>query len=94
MLCRGEVQLPETVTSKLKCRYITHNNPFLLIAPFKIEEAHFKPDLIIFHDVMSDAEIETIKKLSTPRVSCSENKRGNNCSIKPLYDETCQIFVI
>lgn len=69
MLCRGELQLPEEATSKLRCRYITHNNPFLLIAPFKIEEAHHKPDLFIFHGVMSDTEIETIKKLSMPRVS-------------------------
>lgn len=69
MLCRGELQQPVEATSKLKCKYITHNNPFLLIAPFKIEEAHHKPDLFIFHDVMSDSEIKTIKKLSTPRVS-------------------------
>lgn len=69
MLCRGELQLSEEKNAKLKCRFLTHNNPFLLIAPFKVEEAHHKPDLLIFHNVMSDGEIETIKKLSIPRVS-------------------------
>lgn len=69
MLCRGEQQLPSDVISKLKCKYVSHNNPFLLIAPFKVEEAHHKPDLFIYHDVMSDAEIETIKRLAVPRVS-------------------------
>lgn len=68
MLCRGEITLPVEMTVRLKCRYINNNNPFLLIAPFKLEEAHLDPDLYIFHDVMADAEIETIKKLSIPRV--------------------------
>lgn len=63
------MQLPEEISSKLKCRYVTHNNSFLLIAPFKVEEAYHKPNIWIFHDVMSDSEIETIKKLSLPRVS-------------------------
>lgn len=34
-----------------------------------MEEAHLEPDLFIFHDVMSDQEIETIKRLAQPRVS-------------------------
>ncbi|XP_074029071.1 prolyl 4-hydroxylase subunit alpha-1 isoform X1 [Leptinotarsa decemlineata] len=66
-LCRGETSIPEEKASKLKCRYLTNNNPFLLIAPFKIEEIHHKPDLYMFHDVMTDSEIATIKKLATPR---------------------------
>lgn len=67
MLCRGEIELPIELKSRLKCRYLNNNNPFLLIGPFKVEEAHLKPDLYIFHDVMGDAEIETIKKLAQPR---------------------------
>ncbi|KAJ8977990.1 hypothetical protein NQ317_004535 [Molorchus minor] len=67
MLCRGEIELPIEMKSKLRCRYINNNNPFLKIAPFKVEEAYLKPDLLIFHDVMSDSEIETVKRLATPR---------------------------
>ncbi|KAJ8937370.1 hypothetical protein NQ314_011918 [Rhamnusium bicolor] len=67
MLCRGEIELPTEMTSRLKCRYVNNNNPFLLIAPFKLEEAHRKPDLYIFHDVMADSEIETVKRLAQPR---------------------------
>ncbi|CAH1970360.1 unnamed protein product [Acanthoscelides obtectus] len=66
-LCRGELTLPDELVSKLKCRYVTNNNPYLLIAPFKVEQAHISPDLFIFHDVMSDAEIKTIKTLATPK---------------------------
>ncbi|CAH0556530.1 unnamed protein product [Brassicogethes aeneus] len=66
-LCRGEVTLPEVKKAKLKCKYFHNNNPFLKIAPFKVEEAHLDPDLFIYHNVMSDNEIETIKKLAYPR---------------------------
>ncbi|VEN58775.1 unnamed protein product [Callosobruchus maculatus] len=66
-LCRGELKLPEDAAAKLKCRYETNNNPYLRIGPFKIEQAHANPDLFIFHDVMSDEEIKTIKSLATPK---------------------------
>ncbi|KAG5881350.1 hypothetical protein JTB14_020600 [Gonioctena quinquepunctata] len=66
-LCRGETSIPEEMTAKLQCRYLTNNNPFLLIAPFKVEEVYHKPNLYMFYDVMSDSEIATVKKLATPR---------------------------
>lgn len=59
---------PAEITSQLKCRYVNNNNPFLLIAPFKLEEAYLQPRIVIYHDVMSDNEIETIKRLAQPRV--------------------------
>lgn len=62
---------PVEITSKLHCFYVSNKNPFLKIAPFKVEEAYPEPRLLIFHDVMSDAEIETIKKLAQPRVSAT-----------------------
>lgn len=66
-LCRGELSPPEEITSQLKCVYVNHGNPFLYLAPFKVEEVHFNPGIYIFHDVISDAEIETIKRMATPR---------------------------
>ncbi|GLV45494.1 prolyl-4-hydroxylase-alpha EFB [Carabus blaptoides fortunei] len=67
MLCRGDVSLSVAKTSQLKCMYTDNNNPFLRIAPFKIEEAYLKPRIVIFHEIMSEQEIETIKKLAQPR---------------------------
>lgn len=67
MLCRGEVSLPVEKTSQLKCMYIHNNNAFLKLAPFKIEEAYLKPRIVIFHEIMYDNEIETIKKMAQPR---------------------------
>lgn len=67
-MCRGEVTTPVEVTSKLKCSYATNNNPYLLIAPFKMEEAYQQPKIVIYYDVITDKEIETIKKISQPKV--------------------------
>lgn len=67
-LCRGEVTPPIEITSKLKCYYTNNSNPYLYLAPFKVEEAYHKPRILIFHDVMGDREIETIKKIAHPRV--------------------------
>lgn len=67
-LCRGEVSLPDEKIAKLKCRYLTNDNPYLLLAPFKVEEAHLNPDILIFYNVLGNGEIETIKRLAQPRV--------------------------
>ncbi|XP_076257689.1 prolyl 4-hydroxylase subunit alpha-1 isoform X2 [Rhynchophorus ferrugineus] len=66
-LCRGEIETPLEVQANLKCRYMSQGNPFLKFAPFKVEEAYLNPNLYIFHDVMSDDEIKTVKKLAQPR---------------------------
>ena len=56
------------VEGRLRCRYITNNHPYLLLAPIKEEEAYLNPRLVIYHDVVSDAEGETAKMLAQPRV--------------------------
>ncbi|KAK3925095.1 Prolyl 4-hydroxylase subunit alpha-2 [Frankliniella fusca] len=67
-LCRGEVKMSLAKESKLKCRYLHNENPFLFLAPFKVEEASLSPKILLFHNVLSDAEIETIKHLAQPRL--------------------------
>lgn len=37
------------------------------IAPLKLEEANLKPYIVVYHDVISDAEIELVKRLAKPR---------------------------
>ncbi|PSN40929.1 Prolyl 4-hydroxylase subunit alpha-2 [Blattella germanica] len=67
MHCRLEHQMPASISSKLKCRYTDKGNPYLRLARVKEEEAYLKPLILIYHDVIYDSEIETIKKLSLPR---------------------------
>jgi prolyl 4-hydroxylase len=60
--------MPAAISSKLKCRYTSKGNAFLRLARVKEEEAYLKPLILIYHDVIYDTEIETIKKLAMPRV--------------------------
>jgi len=53
---------------RLKCRYINYN-PYIYIAPVKEEQLHIDPDIWLFHDVISNSEIETMKKLAIPKLS-------------------------
>ncbi|XP_072939293.1 prolyl 4-hydroxylase subunit alpha-1-like [Epargyreus clarus] len=79
-LCRGEMDIPSEIAMRLKCRYLTENHPFLKIAPIKMEQMYIKPDIIIFHEVMYDDEIEHIKELSKPRfrrATVHDPKTGN-----------------
>uniref|UniRef100_A0A6B2EEH2 procollagen-proline 4-dioxygenase n=1 Tax=Phlebotomus kandelakii TaxID=1109342 RepID=A0A6B2EEH2_9DIPT len=67
MLCRGDIKPSPTQLAPLRCRYATNNIAFLRIAPLKLEEANLSPYIVIYHDVMSDEEIEVVKKLAKPR---------------------------
>lgn len=53
---------------RLRCRYVTNNVPYFFIQPIKMEEALLKPRIVVYHDIISDEEIETIKRLAQPRV--------------------------
>ncbi|XP_050074561.1 prolyl 4-hydroxylase subunit alpha-1-like isoform X2 [Anopheles maculipalpis] len=66
-LCRGEQQPPIELRSQLVCRYTTNTSPFLRIGPLKLEEAYLRPYIVIYHEVMSDREIERIKQYARPR---------------------------
>ncbi|KOB64438.1 Prolyl 4-hydroxylase alpha subunit, partial [Operophtera brumata] len=66
-LCRGEMEISAEISKQLKCWYSTDNHAFLKYAPIKTEQMYIKPDVFIFHEVMSDSEIELIKSIAAPR---------------------------
>lgn len=68
-LCRGERLLSTEITSKLSCWYTNNGNMFLLLAPFKVEEMHDDPMVLVFHDVLYDNEINEMEEFARPRVS-------------------------
>lgn len=68
-LCRGEGELDASILSKLVCYFMdTKNSHYLRLMRVKIEEAYKKPYILIYHDVMSDNEIQQVKKLASPRL--------------------------
>ncbi|XP_045447269.1 prolyl 4-hydroxylase subunit alpha-1 [Melitaea cinxia] len=66
-LCRGEMEIPVEVAKRLKCRYLTENHPFLKLAPIKMEYVYVDPDIIVFHEVMTEDETYEIMMLAKPR---------------------------
>lgn len=68
-LCRRDIQLPVHVQSKLKCRYVHKNKPYLKIAPLKEEEAYLEPRILLYRDIMYPNEIEILKQLAQSKVS-------------------------
>ncbi|KZS04832.1 prolyl 4-hydroxylase subunit alpha-1 isoform X1 [Daphnia magna] len=66
-LCRGEKLMDPKIEGRLRCRLVTNNVPFLYIQPVKMEEAYHKPLIVIYHNVISDDEMETVKKMAQPR---------------------------
>ncbi|XP_055848271.1 prolyl 4-hydroxylase subunit alpha-1-like [Episyrphus balteatus] len=67
MLCRGDLKPNPSQLKHLRCRYVNNGIPFLRLAPFKLEEIHDDPMIVIYHDVMYDSEIELVKKMAKPR---------------------------
>ncbi|XP_044263128.1 prolyl 4-hydroxylase subunit alpha-1-like [Tribolium madens] len=90
-LCRGEISLSMEKASKLKCFYLSGNNHFLKIAPFKVEEAHHKPDIIIFHDVLANSEIATIKRMALPKFKPAVFKNSNTSELEILPYRICKV---
>ncbi|XP_048758000.2 prolyl 4-hydroxylase subunit alpha-1-like isoform X1 [Ostrea edulis] len=68
-LCRGEKTHDYKLKHKLKCRYVNKNNPLLLLQPAKEEEVYLDPWIVVYHNVVADHEIETIKRLATPKLN-------------------------
>lgn len=69
MLCRRDLGLSPKETSKLRCRYVHKDNPYLFLAPLKEEEAFLDPRIVIYREIIYPNEIEIIKRLAAPRVS-------------------------
>ena len=56
------------IESQLRCRYVHRGIPYLQLGPVKEEEALLNPRIVVYHDVIFDSEILTIKSLAQFRV--------------------------
>ncbi len=59
--------------ARLKCYFSDRGDPYYLLHPTKVEMAHMKPEILVFHDVISPKEMQTIKDLAAPIVRSVEN---------------------
>ena len=65
-VCNGNIIPSAAEVALLHCRYIS-NSPFSKLARFKVEEANLKPYIVLFIDVVTDSEIEELKRISKPK---------------------------
>lgn len=64
-VCTGDLRQSTEDMAKLHCRHESLN-AFSKLAPFKVEQANHNPYIVIFHDVISEEEIEVFKWMSKP----------------------------
>lgn len=63
--CTGALERTPDELRFLRCHYVS-KSAFSKIAPFKLEEANLSPYIVMFHEVVSDDEIEFLKSESKP----------------------------
>ena len=66
-LCRGEEFVSVAEKSKMMCRYNFGKHDFLRIGPLKEEEVFLSPRIVLFHNFLTNSEVETIKSMAAPR---------------------------
>ncbi|KAH8280881.1 hypothetical protein KR054_003107, partial [Drosophila jambulina] len=64
LTCSGHWQPKPHELRNLRCGYMSETHPFLWIAPFKVEELNHDPLIVLYHDVIYQSEIDTIKELT------------------------------
>ncbi|XP_033149402.1 prolyl 4-hydroxylase subunit alpha-2 [Drosophila busckii] len=67
--CRAESQTPSS--SNLYCRYDRESSAFLKLAALKIEMLRLQPAVKLFHQVLHDKEIATLKQWSKEQTNWS-----------------------
>ncbi|KAH8313490.1 hypothetical protein KR067_006913, partial [Drosophila pandora] len=68
LTCSGHFRPTPRQQRDLRCGYMDETHPFLWIAPLKAEELSRDPLLILYHDVIYQSEIDTIRKLTTNKL--------------------------
>ena len=71
MLCRGQKLRSPGNNTMLRSFYLHHNDTYLKLGPFKLEEKNVSPFLCIFHDFFSNKEMSAFISYAQPRLERS-----------------------
>uniref|UniRef100_T1GCC6 procollagen-proline 4-dioxygenase n=2 Tax=Eukaryota TaxID=2759 RepID=T1GCC6_MEGSC len=71
-VCRDEIKQTPQQTKDLFCSYASNDNPFLKLAPFKLEVISLEPNIVIYHDVLYNSEIDFFKTKALPFITRSK----------------------
>ncbi|CAF3715350.1 unnamed protein product [Rotaria sp. Silwood1] len=90
-LCRQNgAQLSPKHQAKLFCRYRHNNHPYLILQPIKEEQLLDQPAIYLFHDIISDSNIEEIKSLALPRLQRAVVRDSTTNTFKPADYRICK----
>uniref|UniRef100_T1P873 2OG-Fe(2) oxygenase superfamily protein n=1 Tax=Musca domestica TaxID=7370 RepID=T1P873_MUSDO len=70
-VCREELKRSPAEERHLRCRYYWGVDNAFVLSPFKIEEINEDPFVMLIHDMVTDEQIETIKRVSMPEMKRS-----------------------
>lgn len=85
-LCRGDDRLPQRIKNTLYCHYLdTSQIPYLKLNRIKVEIVYHRPYAVIYHDVVTDNEINTIIRISTPKLKRATVQNSNGDLVTAHY---------
>lgn len=67
-LCRGKSKIKKSISDKLYCKYGQYD-PIFLLKPLKIEYAYDDPNITLFHDLLSEHQMNHLKTKAKPYLS-------------------------
>lgn len=65
-LCRLPLRVPKEKAQTLKCFLWDNNHPYLILGPIKTEQLWDEPEIVRFHEIITNEEMEIIKRLALP----------------------------
>ena len=77
-LCRGEQLLVANQTNNVFCKLLHHQNPYLRVGPFKVDDQSKSPYITVFRDFFSDSEMDHYKIFARDRLERSGYGSGSH----------------
>ena len=84
-LCRGDFVRHPMLELNLHCLWLHHDDPYLKLAPFKLEYQHRHPEVTIIHDFASPEELAKVRNLAKGHMKSTPYLTGKHCSKMRLF---------
>ena len=67
-LCRGEVLLTPNATKDVFCHYLHHDDPYLRLRPYKLDDQSLQPYITVFRDFFTETEMSHYKDFARDKL--------------------------
>lgn len=83
---QGKIFPQRYKTKLLNCRWVHHKDPYLKLGPFKEEQASEVPYAVVFHDILTDNDMDYLITESRPNLSRKRTKSPENEGIHAKHE--------